>query len=92
MTKKDFHVVICPIRALQRINFVRCNTCIMINTIKKNIKTILKEQNKSVKKFCAEHGVNRNYINQITENTPVSKIVTLARWLGTTASDLVTEK
>lgn len=64
----------------------------MIKTIKTNIKTILKEQNKSIGAFCKEHNVNRNYISQITENTPVSKIVTLAKWLGTTASGLVTEK
>lgn len=64
----------------------------MIKTIKTNIKTILKEQKKSIGVFCKEHNVNRNYINQITENTPISKIVTIARWLDTTASDLVTEK
>ena len=61
----------------------------MIKVIKENIKQELKSRNKSIQSFCKGLGVERNYISQLREHTPVSKIIKIAQAIGCTTSDLL---
>ena len=68
-------------------NFARRDTCISI--IKRNIKKELTERGKSVGWLCRELNVNRNYISQLSDNTPLCKIVRIANTIGCNASSLL---
>ena len=61
----------------------------MIKVIKENIKQELKTRNKSIQSFCKGLGVERNYISQLREHTPVSKIIKIAHSIGCEPSELL---
>lgn len=54
-----------------------------------NIKTQLKLRGSNVDKLCRTMGVNRNYINQLTEGCRVSKIISIANRIGCKPSELL---
>ena len=54
----------------------------MKNKIIENIKRELKERRSNISKLCRTLGVNRNYINQLRDNTPVSKLKRIADAIG----------
>ena len=54
----------------------------MKNKIIENIKRELKERQSSINKLCRTLGVNRNYINQLRDNTPVSKLKRISDAIG----------
>ena len=54
----------------------------MKDKIIENIKRELKERQSSVNKLCRNLGVNRNYISQLKDNTPVSKLKKISDAIG----------
>ena len=60
----------------------------MRNKIIENVKRELKERQSSINKLCRTLGVNRNYINQLRDNTPVSKLKKISDAIGCNLSNL----
>ena len=54
----------------------------MRNKIIENIKRELKDRQSNINKLCRTLGVNRNYISQLKDNTPVSKLKRIADAIG----------
>ena len=54
----------------------------MKNKITENIKRELKERQSNINKLCRTLGVNRNYISQLKDNTPISKLKKIADAIG----------
>ena len=73
---------------MQGIKLARRNTCIMRDKIIKNIKRELKERQSNINKLCRTLGVNRNYISQLKDNTPVSKLKRISDAIGCDLSNL----
>ena len=73
---------------MHSIKFARKYNCIMKDKIIKNIKIELRERQSSIDKLCRTLGVNRNYINQLRDNTPVSKLKRISEAIGCNLSDL----
>ena len=60
----------------------------MKDKIIENVKRELKERQNSINKLCRTLGVNRNYINQLRDNTPVSKLKRISDAIGCNLADL----
>ena len=60
----------------------------MKNKIIENIKRELKERKSNINKLCRTLGVNRNYISQLKDNTPVSKLKKISDAIGCNLSNL----
>ena len=60
----------------------------MKDKIIKNIKIELRERQSNINKLCRTLGVNRNYINQLRDNTPVSKLKKISNAIGCNLADL----
>ena len=60
----------------------------MKNKITENIKRELKERQSNINKLCRTLGVNRNYISQLKDNTPVSKLKKISDAIGCNLSNL----
>ena len=60
----------------------------MKDKIIKNIKRELKERQSNINKLCRTLGVNRNYINQLRDNTPVSKLKKISNAIGCDLANL----
>ena len=60
----------------------------MKDKIIENIKRELRERQSNINKLCRTLGVNRNYINQLRDNTPVSKLKKISDAIGCELSDL----
>ena len=60
----------------------------MKDKIIENIKRELKERQSNINKLCRTLGVNRNYINQLRDNTPVSKFKKISDAIGCNLSNL----
>ena len=60
----------------------------MRNKIIENIKRELKDRQSNINKLCRTLHVNRNYINQLRDNTPVSKLKKISDAIGCNLSDL----
>ena len=60
----------------------------MKNKIVQNIKRELKERKSNINKLCRTLHVNRNYISQLKDNTPVSKLKKISDAIGCNLSDL----
>ena len=58
------------------------------NKIVENIKKELKERNKTVADLCKDMRVNKNYINQLTDRTNISKLKRIADAIGCDLSSL----
>ena len=54
----------------------------MKDKIIKNIKIELRERQSNINKLCRTLGVNRNYINQLRDNTPISKLKKISDAIG----------
>ena len=54
----------------------------MKNKIIENIKRELKERQSNINKLCRTLHVNRNYISQLKDNTPVSKLKKISDAIG----------
>lgn len=67
--------------------FARRDTCIWV--VKRNIKRELKDKGKSIDWLCRQMNVNRNYISQLSDNTPLYKIVRIANAIGCNTSALL---
>ena len=73
---------------MHSIKFARRYNCIMREKIIKNIKRELRERQSNINKLCRTLGVNRNYINQLRDNTPVSKLKKISDAIGCNLSNL----
>ena len=62
----------------------------MRNKIIENIKRELKDRQSNINKLCRTLGVNRNYINQLRDNTPISKLKRISDAIGCNLADLFT--
>ena len=60
----------------------------MKNKIVQNIKRELKERQSNINKLCRTLHVNRNYISQLKDNTPISKLKKISDAIGCNLSDL----
>ena len=60
----------------------------MKDKIIENVKRELKERQSSINKLCRTLGVNRNYINQLRDNTPVSKLKKISNAIGCNLANL----
>ena len=60
----------------------------MKNKIIKNIKRELKERKSNINKLCRTLHVNRNYISQLKDNTPVSKLKKISDAIGCNLASL----
>ena len=60
----------------------------MREKIIENIKRELKDRQSNINKLCRTLGVNRNYINQLRDNTPVSKLKKISDAIGCNLSNL----
>ena len=60
----------------------------MKNKIIENIKRELKERQSNINKLCRTLGVNRNYINQLRDNTPISKLKRISNAIGCDLANL----
>lgn len=60
----------------------------MKNKIIENIKRELKERKSNINKLCRTLHVNRNYISQLKDNTPVSKLKKISDAIGCNLSNL----
>ena len=60
----------------------------MKNKIIENIKRELKERQSNINKLCRTLHVNRNYINQLRDNTPISKLKRISDAIGCDLSNL----
>ena len=58
------------------------------NKIVENIKKELKERNKTVSDLCKDMRVNKNFINQLTDRTNVSKLKRISDAIGCDLSNL----
>ena len=58
------------------------------NKIVENIKNELKERNKTISDLCKDMRVNKNYINQLTDRTNISKLKRISDAIGCDLSDL----
>lgn len=58
------------------------------NKIVENIKKELKERNKTVSDLCKDMRVNKNFINQLTDRTNISKLKRIADAIGCELSNL----
>ena len=58
------------------------------NKIVENIKKELKERNKTVADLCKDMRVNKNYINQLTDRTNVSKLKRISDAIGCNLANL----
>ena len=67
---------------MHSMKFARKYNCIMKDKIIKNIKIELRERQSNINKLCRTLGVNRNYINQLRDNTPVSKLKKISNAIG----------
>ena len=67
---------------MHNIKSARRYNCIMKNKIIENIKRELKERQSNINKLCRTLGVNRNYINQLRDNTPISKLKKISDAIG----------
>ena len=67
---------------MHSIKFARKYNCIMKDKIIENIKRELKERQSNINKLCRTLGVNRNYINQLRDNTPISKLKKISDAIG----------
>ena len=67
---------------MHSIKFARKEHCIMRDKIIKNIKRELKDRQSNINKLCRTLHVNRNYISQLKDNTPVSKLKRIADAIG----------
>lgn len=54
-----------------------------------NIKKELKERDKTVTDLCKDMKVNKNYINQLTDRTNVSKLKRIADAIGCNLANLL---
>ena len=54
----------------------------MRNKIIENIKRELKDRQSNINKLCRTLGVNRNYISQLKDNTPISKLKKISDAIG----------
>ena len=52
------------------------------NKIVENIKKELKERNKTVADLCKDMRVNKNFINQLTDRTNISKLKRISDAIG----------
>ena len=73
---------------MHSIKSARKYNCIMRDKIIKNIKIELKERQSNINKLCRTLGVNRNYINQLRDNTPISKLKKISDAIGCSLSSL----
>ena len=73
---------------MQSIKSARKYTYIMRDKIIKNIKIELRERQSNINKLCRTLGVNRNYINQLRDNTPISKLKRISDAIGCDLSNL----
>ena len=60
----------------------------MKDKIIKNIKIELRERQSNINKLCRTLGVNRNHINQLRDNTPISKLKRISDAIGCDLSNL----
>ena len=60
----------------------------MRNKIIENIKRELKDRQSNINKLCRTLHVNRNYISQLKDNTPVSKLKKISNAIGCNLADL----
>ena len=60
----------------------------MRDKIIKNIKRELKDRQSNINKLCRTLGVNRNYISQLKDSTPVSKLKRISDAIGCDLSNL----
>ena len=60
----------------------------MKNKIIENIKRELRDRQSNINKLCRTLGVNRNYISQLKDNTPISKLKRIADAIGCNLSNL----
>ena len=67
---------------MHSIKFARRNNCMMNNKIKENIKRELKARQSNINKLCRTLGVNRNYISQLKDSTPLSKLKRISDAIG----------
>ena len=58
------------------------------NKIVENIKKELKERNKTITDLCKDMRVNKNYINQLTDRTNISKLKKISNAIGCNLADL----
>ena len=56
--------------------------------IVENIKKELKERNKTVSDLCKDMRVNKNFINQLTDRTNISKLKRISDAIGCNLADL----
>lgn len=61
----------------------------MIEQIKENIKSQLKQSNMTAQELCKLMRKDRRYIYYMTEEVKLSKIVEIAKYIGCTPSDLL---
>lgn len=61
----------------------------MIIQIKENIKTEIKKNKTSVQAVCNILGKHRNFINRMTDEVKLNKIIDIAHAIGCTPSDLL---
>ena len=52
------------------------------NKIVENIKKELKERNKTITDLCKDMRVNKNFINQLTDRTNISKLKKISDAIG----------
>ena len=52
------------------------------NKIVQNIKKELKERNKTISDLCKDMRVNKNFINQLTDRTNISKLKKISDAIG----------
>ena len=60
----------------------------MREKIIENIKRELKDRQSNINKLCRTLGVNRNYINQLRDNTPISKLKRISDAIGCDLANL----
>ena len=58
------------------------------NKIVENIKKELKERNKTVTDLCKDMRVNKNFINQLTDRTNISKLKKISDAIGCDLANL----
>ena len=73
---------------MHSVKLARKYNCIMKDKIIENIKRELKERQSNINKLCRTLGVNRNYINQLRDNTPISKLKKISDAIGCDLSNL----
>ena len=61
----------------------------MVDKIISNIKLELKKRNKTIESLCKDMNVNRNYISQLRDNTPIAKLHNISNYIGCSISELL---